>query len=78
MRATEARLTLAVVSAHQGDLDVAAKWTSTALSAQRKSIDQLVMIADELKQELRRLFPNDPATRAITEPIDQARAELKG
>jgi hypothetical protein len=77
MRATEAQLTLAIVSARQGDLDVAANWTQAALNAPRKSIDQLVMITDELNQELRRLFPHDPAARATTEPVDQARAELK-
>lgn len=78
MRATEARLTLAVVSLREGDLDGAAEWTREALSASRKSVDQLVMVAEELRQELRRLFPNDPATRAITDPINQARLELKG
>lgn len=78
MRATEARLTLAMVSARQGDLDVAAEWTTAALGAQRKSIDQLMMLTAELEQELHRLFPNDPAARAITEPIEQAKAELRG
>ncbi|MGQ0841535.1 helix-turn-helix domain-containing protein [Actinokineospora sp.] len=76
MRATEARLTLAVVALRQGDLDLTAEWTRAALSAPRKSVEQLIMVTSELEHELRRLFPNDSATRAIIEPIDQTRDEL--
>jgi tetratricopeptide (TPR) repeat protein len=78
MRATEARLTLAVAALRQGDLEAAAEWTRKALAAPRKSVDQLAMVADELKRELRRLFPNDPATRAVVELIGQAYAGVKG
>ncbi|MEC3976219.1 helix-turn-helix domain-containing protein [Amycolatopsis sp. H20-H5] len=77
MRATEARLTLAMTAMRQGDLDSAADWTRQALSASRKSADQLVMVAAEVQQETKRLFPKDPATHAITEPIAQALAELR-
>lgn len=77
MRATEARLTLAMVALRQGDLDNAADWTRQALNAPRKSIDQLVMVAAELEQELHERYPKDPAAREITEPIRQARADLK-
>jgi len=77
MRATEARLTLAMASLRQGDLDGAAEWTRVALSSSRKSAEQLVMIADELEEELHTLFPKDPAALAITEPLAQARLELK-
>ncbi|WP_141976356.1 tetratricopeptide repeat protein [Saccharothrix saharensis] len=77
MRATEARLTLAVVALRQGDPDAAAEWTREALDAPRKSVDALLMVAEEVKRELRRLFPNDPASRAITDPINQAWSELQ-
>ncbi|ALG14902.1 hypothetical protein AOZ06_19535 [Kibdelosporangium phytohabitans] len=72
MRATEARLTMAVVSVRRGDLDAAATWTNAALGARRKSVEQLVMITDELRREVRRLYPGDPASRLVTEPIDRA------
>lgn len=78
MRATEARLTLATVALRQGDLDSAGSWTRRALSVSRRSVEQLAMVAAELERELHRLFPDDPATRVVTEPIDQARAELSG
>jgi transcriptional regulator with XRE-family HTH domain/tetratricopeptide (TPR) repeat protein len=78
MRATEARLTLAVVALRQGDLEAAAEWTRKALAAPRKSVDQLAMVADELNQELHRLFPDDPATRTITALIGQAYAGAVG
>jgi transcriptional regulator with XRE-family HTH domain/tetratricopeptide (TPR) repeat protein len=78
MRATEARLTLAVVALRQGDLEAAAEWIRKALDTSRKSVDQLAMVADELKRELNRLFPNDPATRAIVGLIGHAYARLKG
>jgi transcriptional regulator with XRE-family HTH domain len=77
MRATEARLTLAVVALRQGDLEAAAEWTRKALDAPRRSVDALMMVAEEVKRELRRLFPDDPASRAITDPIDQAWSELQ-
>lgn len=77
MRATEARLTLAVVALRQGDLQEAANWTTGALSAERKSVDSLAMVADELRSEANRLFPRDPAARAVTAQIEQAYAELR-
>ncbi|MDQ3402793.1 MAG: hypothetical protein M3548_05305 [Actinomycetota bacterium] len=77
MRATEARLTLAVVGLRQGDLAEAAEWTTSALTTERKSFDSLVMVADELCKEAQRLFPNDPAARAVTEPITQAYAAIR-
>ncbi|MBM7776261.1 Tfp pilus assembly protein PilF [Actinokineospora baliensis] len=72
MRATEARLTLAVVALRQGDVAEAAEWTTTALAAERKSFDSLAMVADELRAEAERLFPNDPVAKSVTEPIKQA------
>ena len=78
MRATEARLTLAVVALRQGDLQEAANWTSGALAAERQSVDSLVMVADELRSEANRLFPGDPAARAVTAQIEQAYTGLRG
>ncbi|SER79789.1 hypothetical protein SAMN04487818_105264 [Actinokineospora terrae] len=77
MRATEARLTLAVVALRQGDVAEAAEWTTTALAAERKSFDSLAMVADELRAEAERLFPNDPVAKAVTEPIKQAYALMR-
>jgi Tfp pilus assembly protein PilF len=61
MRASEARLTLAVVSLRDGDLDGAADWAATAFSADRKSIKSLTMVAEELHNETRTQYGDDPA-----------------
>ena len=61
----------------RGDLGAAAEWTRQALDAPRKSVASLRMVAEEVKRELSRLFPNDPATRAVAEPINQAWSELQ-
>ncbi|WP_245572461.1 helix-turn-helix domain-containing protein [Actinokineospora enzanensis] len=78
MRATEARLTLAVVAVRQGDLAEAAEWTTAALAARRKSVDSLVMVAGEVVAETRRLFGDDPVARAVVEPVEHAYAVIRG
>lgn len=77
MRAAEARLTLAMVSAREGDLEIAADWTRKALGASRKSADSFLMVAGELEREISRLFPKDPAAEAVIDSVRQARSELK-
>jgi hypothetical protein len=53
MRATEARLTLAIVSLRNGDIDGAVDWARKAFSTDRKSINSLSMVTDELYHQAR-------------------------
>jgi transcriptional regulator with XRE-family HTH domain len=69
MRATEARLTLAIVSLRDGDIDRATDWARTAFQADRKSINSLTMITDELYHEARTQFGDDPAINALNDVI---------
>ncbi|MBV9141650.1 MAG: hypothetical protein JO115_12160 [Pseudonocardiales bacterium] len=69
MRATEARLTLAIVSLRNGDIDHATEWARTAFHADRKSVKSLAMITDELYHEAHTQFGNDPAINALNDVI---------
>jgi transcriptional regulator with XRE-family HTH domain len=69
MRATEARLTLAIVSLRDSDIDHATDWARTAFHADRKSINSLAMITDELYHEARTQFGDDPAINALNDVI---------
>ena len=53
MRVTEAHMTLAVVSAREGDLDGAVEAGSTALDIPRQSVPSLLMVTGDLVTELR-------------------------
>jgi hypothetical protein len=61
MRASEARLTLSVVSLRDGDVDGAAEWARQAFSADRKSVNSLQMVAEELHNEAQARYGSDPA-----------------
>ncbi|WP_426566345.1 XRE family transcriptional regulator [Angustibacter sp. McL0619] len=50
MRVTEARLTLGVVAAREGDLDAAIAHGDAALCAERRSLPSLGMVAGELRR----------------------------
>ena len=69
MRATEARLTLSIVSLRDGDIDRATDWARKAFNADRKSVNTLSMVTDELHHEIRNLFGDDPATNALNDVI---------
>jgi hypothetical protein len=62
MRMAEARLTLGVVAARKGDLELAVAAGMSALAASRRSLPSLLMVAGELDGELSRRFPEEPAT----------------
>jgi hypothetical protein len=76
MRASEARLTLAVASLQSGDVEAAASWAHEAFSADRKSITHLEMVADELSELLQRLMPGDPAAQPLETELAEFRATL--
>jgi hypothetical protein len=69
MRATEARLTLSIVSLRNGDIDRATDWARQAFTTDRKSINSLSMITDELYHEARNQYGDDPAISALKDVI---------
>ena len=69
MRVAEARLTLAVVAARQGDLEEAVALGLAALRDQRKSLPSLLMVAGELDVELDRHFGGEPTTAAFRDAL---------
>jgi transcriptional regulator with XRE-family HTH domain len=69
MRMAEARLTLAAVAARAGDLEQAVAAGIGALSADRKSLPSLLMVAGELDAALHRRFPHEPATAEFREAL---------
>lgn len=60
MRTAEARLTLAVVAARNGELDQALAIADEALSVDRRSRPSLLMLGTELDEALRRYYPAEP------------------
>lgn len=60
MRMAEARLTLGVVAARQGDLDAALEYGRRGLTGSRQSVPQFVMVGDELRSVLEWRFHGDP------------------
>lgn len=76
MRASEARLTLAVGALEAGDVEAAVNWAHQAFSADRKSITHLSMLADELSERVSELLPGDPAARPMEEELAAFRATL--
>lgn len=69
MRATEARLTLSIVSLRNGDIDHATTWARKAFNTDRKSVNSLSMVTDELYHEARKQFGDDPAINALNDVI---------
>ncbi|HEX5568368.1 MAG TPA: XRE family transcriptional regulator [Streptomyces sp.] len=63
MRNAEARVTLGVVAAREGDLEQAVTFGEHALEGERRSVPSLVMTSRELAAELRRRYATEPATR---------------
>ena len=63
MRLAEARVTLGVVAARQGDLDEAVHQGERALNGQRRSLPSLLMVSRDLTRVLNDLYPAEPGTR---------------
>lgn len=71
MRMAEARLTLGAVTARAGELEEAVDMALGAFRAQRRSLPQLLMVAREVGDELRR---RDPRGRTVAEFRDTVRS----
>jgi hypothetical protein len=68
MRLAEARITLGVVAARQGDLDHAVHYGEQALSGTRKSLPSLLMVSRDLTRVLKDRYPAEHAAKTY---IDQ-------
>lgn len=72
MRNSEARITLGVVAARDGDLDAALSYGNSALDGDRKSLPSLLMVSRELSQALNETgYSEHPST---VEYIDRLRS----
>jgi tetratricopeptide (TPR) repeat protein len=71
MRLAEARITLGVVAARQGDLEQAIHHGERALTAPRKSLPSLLMVSRDLTKVLNDQYPEEAGTR---EYLDQLHA----
>jgi hypothetical protein len=69
MRQAEARITLGVVAARQGDLEAAINQGERALSAPRRSLPSLLMVSRDLTRVLNDQYPSEPATQAYLDQI---------
>ncbi|SDK82516.1 hypothetical protein SAMN05421806_112189 [Streptomyces indicus] len=63
MRMAEARITLGVVAARQGDLDQAINYGEWALKAERQSLPSLLMVSRELAAIVHRDYADEAAGR---------------
>ncbi|SBW29026.1 hypothetical protein FDG2_6339 [Candidatus Protofrankia californiensis] len=70
MRNAEARITLGVVAARQGDAELAVSYGERALEGERKSLPSLLMCSRELAAILRDRYADDPNANGY---LDQLR-----
>lgn len=73
MRMAEARLTLAVLAARDGELEQAVAQGVSALDVPRRSLPSLLMVAGELDGELQRRYPEETATETFREALRSVR-----
>ena len=64
MRVAEARITLGVVAARDGDLEQAVQLGGQALSGQRKSLPSLVMVSRDLTKVLKERYLHETRPRS--------------
>ncbi|MFJ5267109.1 XRE family transcriptional regulator [Streptomyces sp. NPDC088358] len=63
MRNSEARVTLGVTAAREGDLEQALTMGERALEGDRQSVPSLIMTSRELAAEIRRRYSSEPAAQ---------------
>lgn len=69
MRSTEARITLGVVAAREGNLDEAIHYGRQAIATPRKSIPSLLMVSRDLADTLAERYPDAPETLEYHEQL---------
>jgi tetratricopeptide (TPR) repeat protein len=73
MRNAEARITLAVVSARQGELERALEYGRQALEGERHSLPTLLMISHELGSIITTRYGSDPAATEYLSQLERLR-----
>jgi hypothetical protein len=69
MRTAEARITLGVIAARQGDVEKAVHQGRRALTATRKSLPSLVIVSRDLTRVLKERYPAEPSTESYLEQL---------
>jgi hypothetical protein len=69
MRVAEARITLGVIAARQGELELAIQHGERALSNERKSLPSLIMVGRDLTRVLKDRYPNEPVTKSYLDEL---------
>jgi hypothetical protein len=69
MRIAEARITLGVIAARQGELELAIQHGERALSIERKSLPSLIMVSRDLTRVLKDRYPKESATTTYLEEL---------
>ena len=69
MRTAEARITLGVVAAREGDIEQAVHQGERALTGPRKSIPSLAMVSRELTRILKERYPKEQATATYLDQL---------
>jgi hypothetical protein len=69
MRLAEARITLGVVAARQGDLEQAIHHGESALIAPRRSLSSLLMVSRDLTKVLNDQYPKEPETQTYLDQL---------
>jgi hypothetical protein len=73
MRNAEARITLGVVAAREGDLDSALSYGKSALNGDRKSIPSLLMVSRDLGAIVSERYRAQPDAIAYLDQLKQLR-----
>jgi hypothetical protein len=69
MRLAEARVTLGVVAARQGDVEQAVHHGERAIGGQRKSLPSLAMVGRDLTRVLKQRYPEEPAAKSFLDQL---------
>ena len=77
MRNTEARITLGVIAARQGDIEQAVHYGEKALTESRKSLPSLAMVSRDLARVLKERYPRRTSHRELARPTAHRRRQLR-
>ncbi|OLM08416.1 hypothetical protein Ae505Ps2_6122 [Pseudonocardia sp. Ae505_Ps2] len=73
MRNAEARITLGVVAAREGDLETALSYGNQAIDSDRQSVPSLLMVSSELDAVVAERFPAEPDAQEYRQRLMQLR-----
>ncbi|MFB7371309.1 hypothetical protein ACFC0D_15840 [Streptomyces sp. NPDC056222] len=78
MRNAEARVTLGVTAAREGDLEQALIMGERALQGDRQSVPSLIMTSRELAAEVKRRYSDEPSAQDYLAPLRALGQEKPG